>query len=58
MIRYVLGFKLPPSPCDISCPCNTNSYVEPLSDEDRREIDADSTFVDTADAATYHEGDA
>jgi hypothetical protein len=50
--------KLPPSPCGISCPCNTDSYVEPLSDEDRREIDADSTFVDTADAASYHEGDA
>lgn len=52
MIRYVLGFKLPPSPCGISCPCNTDSYVEPLSDEDRREIAADLLAAErTADAA-------
>lgn len=51
MIRYVLGFKLPPSPCGISCLCNTDSYAEPLSDEDRREIDADSRAERTADAA-------
>lgn len=56
-MNYVLGFKTEPSPCGSFCLCNAEDDAD-ASDEDRREIELDSQFVDTADAATWHEGDA
>ncbi len=48
MIRYVLGFKVEPSPCGLFCLCNEEPCV---FDVDRQEIQRDVDAERTADAA-------
>jgi len=49
---YILGFKTEPDLCGISCLCTVDGAAE-----DRAEIERDSLFERTADAASYREED-
>lgn len=40
MIRYILAFKIPPSPCGISCLCNDNG----VSDEARARCEDEAAW--------------
>lgn len=57
-MNYILALKTEPDLCGISCPCAVD-YGTDLSEEDLREIDADSRFERTyMDASSDQEGDA
>jgi hypothetical protein len=52
-----LGIACPPAAAPTGSQPSAAAGVPTLSDEDRVDLDADRRFVDTEDAATYHEGD-
>lgn len=53
-VNYVLGWKVEPSPCGMSCPCNEEPVVEVADDPGW--LDADVLFERTQDAQTGYEG--